>query len=68
MLLYPTVDIPPTAFGTPENRQNDMLVGRKTGTLAQAGVALAYFSRTGDTHDYIGDVSNKVQLDSVPFE
>jgi hypothetical protein len=68
MLLYPTVDLPPTCFGTPENQQSDMLLVKKTGKRAQARIALAYFSRTGDTHDYIGDISIKVQLESSPFE
>jgi hypothetical protein len=68
MLLYPTVDLPPTSFGTPENPQSDMLLDQKTGKLGQATITLAYFSRTGDTHDYIGDISNKIQLNSSPFE
>lgn len=68
MLLYPTMDLPPTAFGTPKNLQSDMLLDAKMGKLVQATIALTYFSRTGDTDDYIGDTSNKIQLQSAPFE
>jgi hypothetical protein len=68
MLFYPTVDIPPTSFGTPCDRYSDMLLDQKTGKRGQALITLAYFSRTGDTHDYIGDMSNKTQLEFSPFE
>jgi hypothetical protein len=68
MLLYPTMDLPPTSFGTAEDRYSDMLLNRKTGRRAQASIALAYFSRTGDTHDYVGNMSNKILLGSAPFE
>ncbi|KIM78595.1 hypothetical protein PILCRDRAFT_824224 [Piloderma croceum F 1598] len=71
MLFYPTVDLPPTAFGTPGNRRSNKLVDRKTGKPGQATIIMAYFSRTGDTHDYIGNIGNtssKVHFGSLPFE
>jgi hypothetical protein len=68
MFLYPTIDVPPTSFGTPQNGQSDMLIDRQTGKPGQASVMLTYFSRSGDTHDYIGDSSHKIQTESLPFE
>lgn len=67
MLFYPTIDLPPTSFGTPGNRKSNMLLNKKTGKRAQATIALAYFSRTEDTLEYIGDIST-VQLQSSPFQ
>jgi len=68
MLFYPTVELPPASFGTPENPYSDKLMDRKTSQQGHATIVLTYFTRVGDKLEYTGDMSNAVRLGFSPFE
>lgn len=62
-VFYPTVELLPTTFGTPENPQSDQLWNvwdGETSGPTTATVIMAYFTRVGSTLGYIGDMTNAV--------
>ncbi|KDR77228.1 hypothetical protein GALMADRAFT_139239 [Galerina marginata CBS 339.88] len=68
MMLLPTVDYPPTAFGTLDDPLSSKLMDKKTSKPAQATIVLAYFTRTGDDLDYIGDIKDQIRVDGTPYQ
>ena len=67
MLFCPTIDLPPTSFGTRQNRYSDMLIDRKTSQRGQALVLMAYFTRAGDNPDYNPDDIKTTRFDNSPY-
>ena len=67
-LFYPTIDLPPDAFGAHENPQSDKLVDLRTMEPQTATIVLAYFTRTGSELEYIADSSEAIQLNLSPFQ
>jgi hypothetical protein len=69
MLMYPTVDLPPSSFGTYENPYSDILVDETTSSPGSATILMAYFTREGDTLKPVGNVNfEEIKLDSSPFD
>ena len=67
-LFYPTVDLPPDAFGTHKNPQNDKLVDPRTMEPQTANIVLAYFTRTGPELEHFADSSQTIQVNALPFQ
>lgn len=67
VLFYPTVELPPTAFGTVENPESAMLLDRKTSTLGRAIILLTYFTKVGPDVP-VDDGTKVTQLDHAPLD
>jgi hypothetical protein len=70
-MVYPTVDLPPSCFGTYEHQQCDTLVSRENLPLArrEGKVFMTYLTRVGPEEGKFGAPGiEAVQLDvSNPF-
>ncbi|KAF8341751.1 hypothetical protein F5887DRAFT_976677 [Amanita rubescens] len=70
ILVYPTIDLPPTSFGTHDNPYSNMLVDAMTSNPVTADILMAYFTRIGDKMGFkTGDPDNsfQIKLNSTPF-
>jgi hypothetical protein len=71
MVIFPTVDLPPNSFGTPQNRECPKLVDDNSNILPKATVAMAYFTRVGPVmeppKEEDGGVE-EIQLDFSPYK
>ena len=68
MIVYPTIELPPTSFGTRDNPYSNMLADTMTSKPVTARIIMGYFTRAGDKLEMIGDENTmKIQLDSTPF-
>jgi hypothetical protein len=70
MLVLPTIDLPPTSFGTHDNMYSNMLVDTMTSNPVTAHILMAYFTRAGDKLEVTGDHddSTQIKLDFAPLQ
>lgn len=55
MILLPTVEFPPTSFGTRDNPYSNILVDTTTSDPVTANILMAYFTRAGTELAFTGD-------------
>ncbi|KAF8346442.1 hypothetical protein F5887DRAFT_961991 [Amanita rubescens] len=66
LIVYPTIEFPPTSFGTHDNPYSNMLVDSTApSNPVTVNILMAYFTRAGDKLKWTGDRDNtkEVKLD-----
>ena len=55
MMVFPTIDLPPTSFGTRDNPYSNMVVDSVTSNPVTANIIMGYFTRAGERLKWTGD-------------
>ena len=55
MMVFPTIDLPPTSFGTRDNPYSNMLADSVTSNPVSSTIIMGYFTRAGEKLKWTGD-------------